>query len=139
MDRLLITGIDVRFEDTTAEPALVVPLNNLDFQSELAKIASMKPDAVFAFMPGGMGVNLVKQYRQAGLERIPAIVDQGPALATVAQGRHGGGEGREEARGGLGVVMGGGLAEGGEEAVAAVVGHPLGQALHGGELDGGVA
>ncbi|MBX4378405.1 ABC transporter substrate-binding protein, partial [Mycobacterium tuberculosis] len=26
-----------------------------------------KPDAVFTFMPGGMGVNLVKQYAQAGL------------------------------------------------------------------------
>src|SRR3954453_21431248 len=38
-----------------------VPLNNLDFQSELAKIASLKPDAIFTFMPGGMGVNLVKQ------------------------------------------------------------------------------
>jgi branched-chain amino acid transport system substrate-binding protein len=43
-----------------------VPLNNLDFQSELAKIASMQPDAIFTFMPGGMGVNLVKQYRAAG-------------------------------------------------------------------------
>jgi branched-chain amino acid transport system substrate-binding protein len=41
-----------------------VPLNNLDFQSELAKIASMSPDAIFTFMPGGMGVNLVKQYRR---------------------------------------------------------------------------
>jgi branched-chain amino acid transport system substrate-binding protein len=26
-----------------------------------------KPDAVFAFLPGGMGVNFVKQFRQAGL------------------------------------------------------------------------
>jgi branched-chain amino acid transport system substrate-binding protein len=49
-----------------------VPLNTLDFQSELAKIASMKPDAIFTFMPGGMGVNLVKQYRQAGLS-IPVL------------------------------------------------------------------
>src|SRR3712207_1033495 len=39
------------------------PLNTLDFQSELAKIASMGPDAIFTFMPGGMGVNLVKQYK----------------------------------------------------------------------------
>ena len=26
-----------------------------------------KPDAVFVFLPGGMGVNFVKQFRQAGL------------------------------------------------------------------------
>ena len=69
-----------------------VPLNNLDFQSELAKIASMKPDAVFAFMPGGMGVNLVKQYRQAGLDKIPFLsaftVDEAtlPAQGEAALG-----------------------------------------------------
>ena len=44
-----------------------VPLGQLDFAAELAKLASQKPDAVFTFMPGGMGVNLVKQFRQAGL------------------------------------------------------------------------
>jgi branched-chain amino acid transport system substrate-binding protein len=44
-----------------------VPLGQLDFAAELAKLASQKPDALFTFMPGGMGVNLVKQFRQAGL------------------------------------------------------------------------
>jgi branched-chain amino acid transport system substrate-binding protein len=42
-------------------------LGQLDFSAELAKIAAAKPDVFFVFMPGGMGVNLVKQYRQAGL------------------------------------------------------------------------
>ncbi len=46
---------------------IFVPLNQLDFSAELTKIAAAKPDAVFTFMPGGMGVNLVKQYAQAGL------------------------------------------------------------------------
>src|SRR5712672_711098 len=51
-----------------------MPLGSLDFQPELSKIASLKPDAVFTFMPGGMGVNLVKQYRQAGLaDNIPVL------------------------------------------------------------------
>ena len=44
-----------------------VPLNQLDFSAELAKIAAAKPDAVYVFLPGGMGVNFVKQFRQAGL------------------------------------------------------------------------
>ena len=44
-----------------------MPLGTLDFQPELTKINSLKPDALFTFMPGGMGVNLVKQYKQAGL------------------------------------------------------------------------
>ena len=74
-----------------------VPLNNLDFQSELAKIASMQPDAIFTFMPGGMGVNLVKQYRAAGLaDRIPFLsaftVDEStlPAQQDAAIGMFGG-------------------------------------------------
>lgn len=48
-------------------------LGQLDFAAELAQIAAAQPDAVFTFMPGGMGVNLVKQYRQAGLDAIPLI------------------------------------------------------------------
>lgn len=44
-------------------------LGQLDFAAELARIAALKPDAVFAFMPGGMGVNLVRQYGQAGLTK----------------------------------------------------------------------
>ena len=74
-----------------------VPLNNLDFQPELAKLASMSPDAFFTFMPGGMGVNLVKQYKQAGLsERIPFLsaftVDEStlPAQQDAAVGMYGG-------------------------------------------------
>ncbi|MFL4990878.1 MAG: ABC transporter substrate-binding protein [Microvirga sp.] len=73
------------------------PLNTLDFQSELAKIASMQPDAIFTFMPGGMGVNLVRQYRQAGLvERVPFLsaftVDEStlPAQQDAAIGLLGG-------------------------------------------------
>lgn len=69
-----------------------VPLTQLDFQGELTKIAVAKPDAVFAFMPGGLGVALVKQYRQAGLERIPLLstftVDEStlPAQGDAALG-----------------------------------------------------
>ncbi|MBU3031310.1 ABC transporter substrate-binding protein [Paracoccus marinaquae] len=71
-------------------------LGQLDYQAELAQIAAMQPDAVFAFMPGGMGVNLVKQYRQAGLETIPFLsaftVDEStlPAQQDAALGFFGG-------------------------------------------------
>jgi branched-chain amino acid transport system substrate-binding protein len=71
-------------------------LGQLDFSAELAKIASMKPDAIFTFMPGGMGVNLVRQYRQAGLQTIPLLtaftVDEStlPAQQDAAVGIFGG-------------------------------------------------
>jgi branched-chain amino acid transport system substrate-binding protein len=44
-----------------------VPLGQLDYSAELSKIAATQPNAIFAFLPGGMGVNFVKQFRQAGL------------------------------------------------------------------------
>jgi branched-chain amino acid transport system substrate-binding protein len=44
-----------------------VPLNQLDYSAELSKIAAASPEAIFVFLPGGMGVNFVKQFRQAGL------------------------------------------------------------------------
>ena len=56
-----------------------------------------KPDAVFTFLPGGMGVNLVKQFRQAGLaDKIPFLsaftVDEStlPAQQDAALGFFGG-------------------------------------------------
>jgi branched-chain amino acid transport system substrate-binding protein len=74
-----------------------VPLGTLDFQVELSKIASTKPDAVFTFMPGGMGVSLVKQFKQAGLaDQIPFLsaftVDEStlPAQQDAAVGMFGG-------------------------------------------------
>jgi branched-chain amino acid transport system substrate-binding protein len=72
------------------------PLGQLDFSAELAQIAALQPDAVFTFMPGGMGVNLVKQYRQAGLETIPFLsaftVDEStlPAQQDAAVGFYSG-------------------------------------------------
>jgi branched-chain amino acid transport system substrate-binding protein len=44
-----------------------VPLGQLDYSAELSKIAATKPDAIYVFLPGGMGINFVKQFRQAGL------------------------------------------------------------------------
>ncbi|MDR3421639.1 MAG: ABC transporter substrate-binding protein [Xanthobacteraceae bacterium] len=46
---------------------IYVPLGQLDYSAELTRMAAAKPDAIFAFLPGGMGVNFVKQFRQAGL------------------------------------------------------------------------
>src|SRR5271154_1518459 len=46
---------------------IYVPLGQLDYSAELSRIAAAGPDAIFAFIPGGMGVNFVKQFHQAGL------------------------------------------------------------------------
>ena len=73
-----------------------VPLNTLDFQSELSKLASVKPDALFTFMPGGLGIALIKQFNQAGLkDQVPILsaftADEAtlPALQDAALGIYG--------------------------------------------------
>jgi branched-chain amino acid transport system substrate-binding protein len=42
-------------------------LNQPDYSAEITQLRAAKPDALFVFYPGGMGVNFVKQYAQAGL------------------------------------------------------------------------
>lgn len=58
-----VAGFKLDYKGEIVEESYM-PLNTLDFQPELSKIASQKPDALFTFMPGGLGVNLVKQYKQ---------------------------------------------------------------------------
>ncbi len=67
-----VAGFKSRFKGEVVDE-VYVPLNQLDFSAELAKIAAARPDAIFTFMPGGLGVNLVRQYRQAGLAGIPFL------------------------------------------------------------------
>jgi branched-chain amino acid transport system substrate-binding protein len=91
-----VAGFKLDYKGEIVEETYV-PLGTLDFQVELSKIASMKPDAVFTFMPGGMGVSLVKQFKQAGLaDQIPFLsaftVDEStlPAQQDAAVGMFGG-------------------------------------------------
>src|SRR6201988_4948848 len=42
--------------------------DQLDFSAELSKARAAKPDAIFAFYPGGAGVQFVTQYAQSGLK-----------------------------------------------------------------------
>ena len=46
---------------------IYTPLNQLDFQAELAQLSAAKPDAVYVFYPGGLGIQFVRQWRQSGL------------------------------------------------------------------------
>lgn len=47
-------------------------LGQSDYQAEISQIRAANPKAVFVFYPGGMGIQFVKQYAQAGLkDKIP--------------------------------------------------------------------
>ena len=45
------------------------PLNQLDYGAEIAKMRAAKPDAVYIFLPGGLGINFIKQFVGAGLSK----------------------------------------------------------------------
>jgi branched-chain amino acid transport system substrate-binding protein len=68
-------------------------VNQPDYSVEIANLAAAKPDAIYVFYPGGMGVNFTKQYQQAGLStKIPMLssstIDGStlPALQEAALG-----------------------------------------------------
>lgn len=42
-------------------------LGQIDYAVEISQMRAAKPDAVFFFLPGGMGVNFLKQWQQAGM------------------------------------------------------------------------
>jgi branched-chain amino acid transport system substrate-binding protein len=48
-------------------------LNQPDYAAELAALRAAAPEATFVFYPGGMGVNFVKQYAQAGLQEMAPL------------------------------------------------------------------
>lgn len=45
------------------------PLNQLDYGAELSQLRASGAEAVFIFLPGGLGVNFVKQFTGAGLNK----------------------------------------------------------------------
>jgi branched-chain amino acid transport system substrate-binding protein len=59
-------------------------LSQLDFQAELTQVLAANPDAVYAFYPGGLGVQFIRQWRQAGLAgKIPLITGSTVDLLTL--------------------------------------------------------
>jgi branched-chain amino acid transport system substrate-binding protein len=44
-------------------------LGQLDYSAELAQVRAARPQAMYVFLPGGMGINFVKQFVAAGLSQ----------------------------------------------------------------------
>ncbi len=59
---------------------LWIPFPQVEFQALLTEIASLKPDATYAFFAGGGAAKFVKDYAQAGLLRTIPLV--GPGFLT---------------------------------------------------------
>jgi len=69
-----LTGFK-RFYKGNVVAEVYTQLGQLDYSAELAQVRAAKPDALYIFLPGGMGINFIKQFVAAGLSKdIPLIV-----------------------------------------------------------------
>jgi branched-chain amino acid transport system substrate-binding protein len=58
-------------------------LDQTDFAAEMAQIRAAKPEVVFQFHPGGLGIAFMRQYAQAGLLTEVPMVVASPSLDAV--------------------------------------------------------
>jgi branched-chain amino acid transport system substrate-binding protein len=63
-----LTGFK-RFYQGEVASETYTALNQLDYSAELSKLRATKPDAVYIFLPGGLGINFIKQFVGAGLSK----------------------------------------------------------------------
>lgn len=71
-----LTGFKRGYKSPVAEE-VYTKLGQLDYAAELAQIRAAKPDAVFIFLPGGMGINFVKQFVSTGLSQSITLIGPG--------------------------------------------------------------
>jgi branched-chain amino acid transport system substrate-binding protein len=90
----MVAGLKRYYKGSIVEE-IYTKLGQQDYQAEITQLRAKNPKAVFVFYPGGMGIQFIRQYVQAGLrERIPLYsvftVDQTtlPALKDAAIGQY---------------------------------------------------
>jgi len=64
----MLEGVKATFKGQITGQELTRWPDQLDFSAELSKARAAKPDAIFAFYPGGAGIQFITQYAQSGLK-----------------------------------------------------------------------
>src|SRR5471030_2921396 len=64
----MLAGVASTFKGQILGQELTRWPDQLDFSAELSKARAAKPDAIFAFYPGGPGIQFITQYAQSGLK-----------------------------------------------------------------------
>src|SRR6188474_726896 len=62
----MLTGFKRYFKGRIVDE-VYTKMGQTDYQAELSQLRSKNPKAVFVFYPGGMGIQFLKQYSEAGL------------------------------------------------------------------------
>ena len=68
-----IAGFKRYFKGAVADE-VYTPMGQLDYAAELATMQNKKPDALFIFLPGGMGINFIKQFVATGANKSVALL-----------------------------------------------------------------
>jgi branched-chain amino acid transport system substrate-binding protein len=66
-----------RFYKGSIANEVYTQLGQLDYSAELAQARAAKPDALYIFLPGGMGINFIKQFVAAGLSKDIQLITPG--------------------------------------------------------------
>ena len=74
-----------RLYEGAVKDEIYTRLGQIDYAAEIAQIRAAKPDAVFFFLPGAMGINFVKQFVGGGLKDVPLIAPGFSADEDVIQ------------------------------------------------------
>jgi branched-chain amino acid transport system substrate-binding protein len=64
----MLEGVSTTFKGEIIGRELTRWPDQLDFSAELSKARAARPDAIFAFYPGGAGIQFITQYAQSGLK-----------------------------------------------------------------------
>jgi len=90
----MITGLKRNYKGKIADE-VYTKMGQQDYQAEISQLQAKNPKAVYVFYPGGMGIQFIRQYVQAGLrDKIPLYsvftVDETtlPALKEAAIGQY---------------------------------------------------
>jgi branched-chain amino acid transport system substrate-binding protein len=66
-----------RFYKGEVVQEIYTKLGQLDYAPELAQVRAARPDAMYIFLPGGMGINFIKQYVASGLSKDATLYGPG--------------------------------------------------------------
>jgi branched-chain amino acid transport system substrate-binding protein len=66
-----------RYYKGSISEEIYTKLGQLDYAAELAQVRAKKPEALYIFLPGGMGINFIKQFVAAGLSKDIQLITPG--------------------------------------------------------------
>ena len=66
-----------RFYKGKVAEEVYTKLGQLDYAAELAQVRAAKPEALYIFLPGGMGINFIKQFVASGMSKDIVLITPG--------------------------------------------------------------